>query len=677
MVSTSIDRQKLASEVATLRQRVAELEKKEAEYNLAEERHRTVFESANDILILIDKRGKILDVNEKIKDIGGYEREELLGKSVRSLTKIMTKKSLAIIVKNFMKRMTGINILPYEVEMVRKDGQVATVEISAVAMKRNGKIVGDLAILRDTTERKRAEERVQESEQRYRSLFDNAHDMIQSVALDGSIILANRAWMDTLGYTEPELPGLNLFNIIHPDSQAHCMELFSKVMSGESVDNIETTFIAKDGRSIHVEGTAAPRRLGDEIISSQGIFRDVTERKAAEEELRKTEEQLRQAQKMEAIGRLAGGVAHDFNNLLTVITVSTDILLREMGEDDTKLQDIQEIKKAAERAASLTRQLLVFSRRQVVEPEVLDLNTVISDMDKMLPRILGEDIQLETVLETELQAVKVDRANMEQVIMNLIVNARDAMPDGGSLVVRTENVSFGEGDNPGITEAKAGRFVRLSVTDNGTGMSKEIVEHIFEPFFTTKAKGKGTGLGLSTVYGIIKQSKGWINVYSEPGRGSTFKIYLPVFSSGFEGKHRREAEVSTVEGLNGNGERILLVEDEEPIRVNAQRLLSEHGYLVSSAESAEEALTIFDTEKSNFELLISDVVLPGKSGVELAEQLLTLHPELQVVLSSGYADEKSRWSAISDRGYPFLQKPYTAEKLLRIVKETIARSRTG
>jgi PAS domain S-box-containing protein len=289
MVSTSIDRQKLASEVATLRQRVAELEKKEAEYNLAEERHRTVFESANDILILIDKRGKILDVNEKIKDIGGYEREELLGKNVRSLTKMMTKKSRAIIVKNFMKRMVGINIPPYEVEMVRKDGQLATIEISAVAMRRNGKIVGDLAILRDTTERKRAEERVQESEQRYRSLFENAHDMIQSVALDGSIILANRAWMDTLGYTEPELPGLNLFNIIHPDSQAHCMELFSKVMSGESVDNIEATFIAKDGRSIHIEGSAAPRRLDDKIISSQGIFRDVTERKAAEEELRKTE----------------------------------------------------------------------------------------------------------------------------------------------------------------------------------------------------------------------------------------------------------------------------------------------------------------------------------------------------------------------------------------------------
>jgi two-component system cell cycle sensor histidine kinase/response regulator CckA len=676
MVNTRIDRQKLISEVATLRQRVAELEKKETEYKLAEERNRTVFESANDILILIDRRGKILDVNEKIKDIGGYEREELLGNNVRSLTKMMTKKSLAIIVKNFMKRMVGINIPPYEVEMVRRDGQLLTIEINAVAMRRNGKIAGDLAILRDTTERKRAEEKIQESEQRYRSLFENAHDMIQSVAPDGSIIFANRAWMETLGYTESELLELNLFNIIHPDSQAHCMELFSKVMSGEAVDNIEITFITKDGRSIHIEGTATPRRLGDKIISSQGIFRDVTERRAAEEALRKTEEQLRQAQKMEAIGRLAGGVAHDFNNLLTVITVSTNMLLREMSEGDTKLQDIQEIKKAAERAASLTRQLLVFSRRQIAEPEVLDLNTVISDMDRMLLRILGEDIRLETVLEAELQAVKVDRANVEQVIMNLIVNARDAMPDGGSLVVRTENVAFGKGDSPGIPEAKSGRFVRLSVTDSGVGMSKEITEHIFEPFFTTKAKGKGTGLGLSTVYGIIKQSEGWINVYSEPGRGSTFKIYLPVFSSGLEGKHRIEAEIPTVEGLNGDGERILIVEDEEPIRVTAQRLLSEHGYLVSSAESAEAALIIFDTEKGNFELLISDVVLPGRSGVELVEQLLTLHPGLQVVFSSGYADEKSQWSAISDRGYPFLQKPYTAEKLLRVVKETIARSKT-
>jgi two-component system cell cycle sensor histidine kinase/response regulator CckA len=675
MVNLSTDREKPTPELAALRQRVAELEKRETDHKQAEDLHRTVFESANDILILIDRRGKILDVNEKLTDIGSYKREELLGKNIRTLTKMMTRKSLAIVIRNFMKRMVGINVPPYEVEMVRKDGEIINVEINAVAMRRNGKITGDLAILRDITERKRAEEKMQESEQRYRSLFQNAHDMIQSVASDGSVIFANRAWLDTLGYTESELPKLNLFNIIHPDSKAHCMELFSKVMSGEAVDNVEITLIAKDGRSILIEGTAAPRILGGKVISSQGIFRDVTERRAAEEALRKTEEQLRQAQKMEAIGRLAGGVAHDFNNLLTVITVSTDMLLKEIEEGDAKLQDIQEIKKAAERAAALTKQLLIFSRRQVSEPEVLDLNAVVGEVEKMLTRILGEDIKLETVLEPNLQPVKVDRANIEQVIMNLAVNARDAMPDGGNLIINTENVTLDKRDFRGIREAKPGDFVCFSITDSGTGITKEIMEHIFEPFFTTKAKGKGTGLGLSTVYGIIKQSGGWINVYSEPGQGSVFKTYLPVSSADIDGKGK--AEIPAVEKLSGNSEKILLVEDEEPIRIATQRLLSEHSYQVSSTESAEKALTIFNQEKGDFQLVFSDVVLPEKSGVELVEQLRALKPEIKVLLSSGYADEKSQWSAISDRKYPFIQKPYTAEKLLRIVKETIVKSKRG
>ena len=283
MIQTETSKEQLIEEVVALRKRVEELERKETERK-QEELNRNVFESANDIIILTDRKGRILDVNEKLKDIGGYEREELLGKNIKSLTRMMTRKSLAIVAKNFLKRMVGIDIPPYEIEMIRKDGKVATVEINAVAMRRNGKIVGDLAILRDITQRKVAEKELQDSEQRYRSLFQNAHDMIQSVTPDGSLIFANRAWMETLGYTESELSELNLFNIIHPNSQAHCMELFSKVMRGESIDNVEATFVAKDGRSILIEGTAAPRHLGDKIISSQGIFRDITERRQMEDQ---------------------------------------------------------------------------------------------------------------------------------------------------------------------------------------------------------------------------------------------------------------------------------------------------------------------------------------------------------------------------------------------------------
>ncbi len=402
------------------------------------------------------------------------------------------------------------------------------------------------------------------------------------------------------------------------------------------------------------------------------IIRQRRQREQAEKEKENIQSQLRQSQKMEAVGRLAGGIAHDFNNLLTVITVGSDFLLNDIEEDDPKHQDVVEIKKATERATSLTRQLLAFSRRQVLEMEVLDLNSITSDMDKMLRRLVGEDVQLETILEPKLSPVKADRGSIEQVIMNIVVNARDAMPNGGKITVQTENVTLNEEDSLGILEARPGKFVRLSITDTGTGMDKEIREHIFEPFFTTKGKGKGTGLGLSTVYGIVEQNGGWVNVYSEVGQGSTFKVYLPVCSISSEDKNKLTVETISVEELRGNGERILLVEDEDAIREVARRLLSTNGYLVITAASAEEALTIFEREDGNFHLVLSDVVLPNKSGVELVGQLLALKPELRIVLSSGYADEKAQLSAIREKGYPFIQKPYTTDKLLRSIKENIA-----
>lgn len=256
--------------------------------------------------------------------------------------------------------------------------------------------------------------------------------------------------------------------------------------------------------------------------------------------------------------------------------------------------------------------------------------------------------------------------------MNMVVNAHDAMPDGGKITVRTENIILDEKDIAGVSEAKPGEFIRFSVEDSGAGMDKETTEHIFEPFFTTKGKGKGTGLGLSTVYGIVKQNDGWINVYSEPGKGSTFRVYLPAFSGSSEDKNEPTKKTASLQELQGNGERILLVEDDELILAVAHRLLTENGYLVFSAGSAEEALTIFDRENGDFRLVLSDVVLPGQSGIELAEQLLTLQPELQIILNSGYTDEKAQLSAIQDKGYPFIQKPYTTEKLLRSVKEHIA-----
>ena len=404
------------------------------------------------------------------------------------------------------------------------------------------------------------------------------------------------------------------------------------------------------------------------------IIQQREKRQQAEKEKGDIEAQLRQSQKMEAVGRLAGGVAHDFNNLLTVITVGSDFLLNGIDKDDAMHQDVVEIKKATERATSLTRQLLAFSRRQVLEKEVLDINSVVSDMEKMLNRLIGEDVQLETILESKLSPVKADRGGIEQIIMNIVINARDAMPGGGKISIQTENVALSEEDSMGILEARPGEFVRLSITDTGTGMDKETIEHIFEPFFTTKAKEKGTGLGLSTVYGIIQQSEGWLNVYSEPGQGSTFKVYLPVSSISSEGSKKLGGETAPSQEIRGNGERILLVEDEEAIRKGTSRLLGHNGYLVYTASSAEEALTIFKNEDCNFELVLSDVVLPNKSGVELVGLLLALKPKLGIILSSGYTGEKSQWSEITEKGYPFIQKPYAAEKLLLSIKQVLVQA---
>ena len=405
------------------------------------------------------------------------------------------------------------------------------------------------------------------------------------------------------------------------------------------------------------------------------IIQQREESKRAEEERDKIQFQLRESQKMEAIGRLAGGVAHDFNNVLTAITIGSEMLLGDLSSGDPKRQDVEEIQKAAERATSLTRQLLTFSRRQMVEVKLLDVNFIISDMDKMLRRLIGEDVQLDTILEPKLNSIKGDSGSIEQVIMNIVVNASDAMPNGGKITVRTENVALVEKDITFIAEAKPGDFVRLSIADTGTGMDKETMEHIFEPFFTTKAKGQGTGLGLSTVFGIVKQIDGWINVYSEPGRGSTFRVYIPAFFGGSKDKNELTPKTTSLQKLHGNGERILLVEDDESIRTVALRLLTENGYKVIPAVSAEEAMAIFDRENRNFQLVLSDVVLPGKSGVELVGQLLTLQPELHIILSSGYADDKAQLSVIQERGYPFIQKPYTTDKLLRSIRENILRTK--
>jgi len=385
------------------------------------------------------------------------------------------------------------------------------------------------------------------------------------------------------------------------------------------------------------------------------------------------QEQLRQAQKMEAVGQLAGGIAHDFNNILTVINGRSELALLNLEEKDPLRVDIEEIKGASERAASLTQQLLAFSRRQILEIKVLDLNTVLLDLNKMLRRVIGEDIELVTFLGSDLGKIKSDPGQLEQMIINLAVNARDAMPRGGKLILETENVELDEAYTRSHAGVKPGPYVRLSVSDTGTGMKPDVKERIFEPFFTTKEKGKGTGLGLSLVYGIVKQCGGNIWVYSEPGEGTVFKICLPREDEAAE--ERVKQEVQRVEAPRGH-ETVLLVEDERDVRELASLLLKKQGYTVMEAQDGEDALQICGQYQGLINLMVTDVVMPGISGRELAEHVALLRPEMKVVYMSGYTDDAIIHHGVLEKGVNFIQKPFALLRFAQKVREVLDESGT-
>ena len=409
------------------------------------------------------------------------------------------------------------------------------------------------------------------------------------------------------------------------------------------------------------------------VVGASKTARDLTTQRKAAEALRRTEEQLRQAQKMEAVGRLAGGIAHDFNNVLSVILSYSTILITDLRPNDPVAEDIDEIRKAAVRAADLTRQLLMFSRQQVIEPKVLDLNELLPGMDKMLRRILGEDIDLVSTLAPRLGRIRADPSNVEQVIMNLVVNARDAMPTGGHLTIETGNVDLDADYAREHVGCTPGPHVMLAVTDTGIGMDQETQTLIFDPFFTTKGPGVGTGLGLSIVYGIAKQSGGTVWVYSEPGKGTTFKVYFPRVEAATSEAPMASPLPVTLRG----SETILLVEDQEQVRAVAYGILVRSGYRVIVAPNAGEALLQAETHAGTIDLLLTDVVMPQMSGAELAKRIAPARPEMKVLCMSGYTDDSIVRHGVLESGIAFLQKPFTPESLTRKVRETLDASPAG
>jgi PAS domain S-box-containing protein len=514
------------------------------------------------------------------------------------------------------------------------------------------------------------ERATRQSEARFQSLVQQSSDVISILGKDGVVLYISPSIERVFGYQPGELIGEKMKDFLFPSDSRQVLNAFRAIIRepGKTI-SVEMRARHRDQRWLDIEVTMTNLLDDPNVAGIVTNGRDITERRKAEEALRDSEENLRQAQKMEAVGQLAGGVAHDFNNLLAVVIGYADLALRRLPlEDLTTRRQVEEIKKAGNRATSLTRQLLAFSRKQVLQPKVLELNAVVADMDNMLQRLIGEHIEMRVSLKAESSNVKADPGQLEQILVNLAVNARDAMPGGGHLTISTSNVEIEADHTQKHGPSDAGRYVMIAVSDTGCGMSSELKSRIFEPFFTTKGVGKGTGLGLSTVHGIVKQSGGWLWVYSEPGQGTTFKIYLPQVDESVKAVERRPASSVNLRGT----ETVLLVEDEEVVRQLAAEVLQANGYNVLGAANGTEAIQVSNQHEGVIELMVTDVVMPVLGGRELAEKLFVTRPQMRVLYMSGYTDDAIVHHGVLDGSVAFLEKPFAADALSLKVREVLA-----
>lgn len=553
-----------------------------------------------------------------------------------------------------------------EYRLRRQDGEYGWALDSALPrFDEEGLYQGYIGSVIDISERRRWEEALAESNRRYRAIFETANAGIALTDGDGTILEVNEAFAQMLGYRPDDLVGVHFLTITHPDERADEIQYVQRAR----MDRGSASRPWFEKRYLHRDGSTVWVRLAVQLLRNDAgqpwlmtaVVQNITD-------VKQLETQLRQAQKMEAIGRLAGGLAHDFNNLLTVINGYSDLLVRQMHLADPMRPRVEQIRAAGERAAGLTRQLLAFSRRQVIAPTVFDLNVLVADLEKMLSRLVGEHIQVSAVLSPQPSPIKADPSQMEQVLLNLVANARDAMPDGGRLTITTANVQLHPQDINRYPSLATGPYVMLTVADTGHGMDAETQAHIFEPFFTTKGAGKGTGLGLATTYGIIQQNGGVIDLFSEVGRGAIFKVLLPATA---------EPLPQPAPATNGdrtqaaNAETILLVEDDDQIRNLAYAALTATGYTVLPAANGEAALRVVTEHAGQIDLLVSDVVMPGMNGRQLSDHLLAMRPGLKVLFVSGYPAAELAPRGILAPGITLLPKPYTPDILQAKVREML------
>jgi two-component system, cell cycle sensor histidine kinase and response regulator CckA len=624
-----------------------------------EELFRLISENAADLIAVVDMEGRRIFNSLSYQRVLGYSVEEL--RNSTSLEQVHPDDRGAVKQAAEAARLTGIG-RPLEYRFRHKDGSWRVLE-STASVIHNSK--GDpeklVVVNRDVTDRKIAAEALRRSEASFRSVVEDAPFGIYRASLSGQLLLVNSTLETMLGYeSQQELLKANLATDIFCQAGEHG-RLIEAFPQDQGFKDIEFEWKRKDGTGIAVRCSGRPvhNEAGD-LAYLEVFAEDITERRVLEK-------QLRMAQKMEAIGRLSGGIAHDFNNLLGVIIGYSQVMKRSLGPAHSSYEHAEEIEKASQRAVSLTRQLLAFSRQQVLEPAILNLNALVTDMEKMLPRLIGEDIKLNLTLDPALGHVKADQGQVEQVLMNLAVNARDAMPGGGKLTIQTANVELDVAYTRQHPGSKPGRYVMLAVTDTGIGMDPETQAHIFEPFFTTKERDKGTGLGLATVYGVVKQSGGYIAVDSEKGKGASFSVYLPRVEQTVEAPEASAPKPLSVRG----SETILLVEDAEPLRKLAHMFLKDNGYQVLTAGDGEEALQVARRHAAPIQLLLTDVVMPGINGRVLAERLAPWQPGMKVLYMSGYTDSFIAGHGVLEQGTHLLHKPFTEEALARKVREVL------
>ena len=558
-----------------------------------------------------------------------------------------------------------------ELRMLKDDGSIFWAHLAATAALAEGEKTLCRVIMRDITTRKQAEELLRENEQNYRTLANSGQALVWTAGTDKLCNYFNTVWLDFTGRTIDQEMGNGWAEGVHPDDLQKCLDIYTGSFDRREKFSMEYRLRRRDGEFRWLLDDGCPRYDSrGEFIGYIGHCLDISEHKRAGEEKAKLESQFQQAQKMESVGRLAGGVAHDFNNMLGVILGHTEMAMEQADPSQPLFADLVEIRKAAERSADLTRQLLAFARKQTVAPKVLDLNETVEGTLKMLRRLIGENIDLAWLPQAGLWQVKIDPSQIDQVLANLCVNARDAINGIGRVTIETGKIHFDEAyctQNAGFL---SGEFVMLTVSDNGGGMDKETQLHIFEPFFTTKDVGQGTGLGLATVYGIIRQNEGFINVYSEPGQGTIFRIYLPRY----KGKAlQMQKEVPSIPAQRGN-ETILLVEDEPGILKITSMMLKKQGYSVIEAGTPGEAIRLAREHAGEIHLVLTDVVMPEMNGRDLARNLMSLYPDIRCMFMSGYTADIIANQGIIEEGVNFIQKPFTLKDLSTAVRAALGRN---